>query len=509
VDEHESKGPAVGLDLSGATGVFSEWLRLARAESERSFERLVALHPEIAAELRELERRRAASRGGLRVLTGSSPSGAGAEPSPSLRLDEFECRRRIGRGGMGEVWEAYDHALKRTVALKLLAHGTLADERQVARFAREAEAAARVRHENVVAIFKAGSDQGMHYIAEELVVGGRTLLDEIETWRRRGELPDPRHLAELFVRVARALGAAHEAGVVHRDVKPSNVLIAADGSPKVADFGVARLVDDLSLSQTGDFVGTYSYASPEQVRPDGRGVDAQSDVFSLGATLYECLAWRRPFEGESAQAVIDAIAREDPPDPRSVRGSVPADLALIALKALEKRRESRYGSMRELEQDLERYRTNVPILARAPSRTRRLQKWTVRHPTASATIALSALAFVALAALTWRAEHLRGVAERAELAQRETSESLARTNADLRLSQAEAADDPHAREPRLLPDQPRPAGGGRRAPRASPRRSTAGRGGAAHAGGRAREAARRALGRGPLTPEGSGPRGPA
>jgi serine/threonine-protein kinase len=152
------------------------------------------------------------------------------------------------------------------------------------------------------------------------------------------------------------------------------------------------------------------------VRPDGRAIDARSDEFSLGATLYECLAWRRPFEGDNVQAVVDAITREDPPHPRSIRPSVPADLGLIALKALEKRREDRYGSMRELEQDLERFVAHVPIMARAPSPARRAQKWMLRHPTASATIGLSLLAFAALLVMTLR---------------------LARTNAELLAAQAE------------------------------------------------------------------------
>ena len=417
--------------------LFAEWLSQSHAATERDFERLTELHPKLAAQLRELRRAHDSAEVSALDPSGPLPPVRTDVPlPPTPRLHEFECTRRIGRGGMGELWEAYDHALKRVVALKLLPHGALAGEREIARFQREAVASARVRHDGVVAIFKAGSDQGLHYIAQELVAGGRTLRDEMEEWRHRGQGPAPRQLAELFARIARGLAAAHEAGVVHRDVKPQNILITPDGTPKVADFGLARLEGDLSLSHSGAFVGTYFYASPEQVRPDGREVDARSDVFSLGATLYECLAWRRPFEGDNVQAVVDAITREDPPDPRRSRPSVPADLALIALKALEKRRENRYASMRELEQDLERTLAHVPIRARAPSPARRAHKWLLRHPTASATIGLSLLAFAALLVLTLRAEHLRRVAERAESDQRETSERLARANADLVAAQA-------------------------------------------------------------------------
>jgi tetratricopeptide (TPR) repeat protein len=340
---------------------------------------------------------------------------------------------------MGEVWEAFDHALQRRVALKLLPGGSLAAATDQSRFAREAEACARVRHENVVAIYKTGSAEGLAYIAEELVPGGRTLRDEIEE-ARRGNAParSYRDIAQLVVRVADALAAVHAAGVVHRDVKPQNVLIAPDGAPKVADFGLALLEGGLSLSRSGDFLGTYFYASPEQVRPDGSRVDARSDVFSLGATLYECLTWRRPFDGDSVQAVAHAITREEPVDPRRVRPSVPADLAVIALKALEKGRASRYASMGDLAEDLRAYLAHEPIRARPPSPARRAQKWARRHPTASVSIALSALAFAALLALFLRSERLREAAEAARAKERESSASLARANADLRASQAEA-----------------------------------------------------------------------
>lgn len=403
---------------------------------ERRVEELARAQPELAVELEKLLRQWRLFKTTQERLVDVAPSQGASSSSVGFafagaRIGRFELVRLLGRGGMGEVWEAEESDLKRRVALKLLPSGSLPSPEDLARFRREAEATGRVRHPGIVAVHSAGEVDGRLYIAYELVERGRSLRTWLEERAAFAEL-GPEHfreVAELFAKLAEALEAAHAAGIVHRDLKPHNVLLAADGSPKVADFGLAKITGELSLSQSGAFVGTWYYASPEQVR--GEALDARSDVFSLGVTLYECLTLRRPFEGDTRVQLVAQILGDEPVDPRRVRSRCPADLAVIVAKALEKSHERRYPSMRALADDLRRHLAHQPIQARAPSAGERLAKWTRRHPTATTAIVVSGIGFLALAALFARSERLRREAEQAGTRERATNASLLEANHEL------------------------------------------------------------------------------
>lgn len=399
-------------DVSRAESLFARLLVEGAGSVDARLEGLCAAHPELAGELREMARQRHALASFERDLA------AGIQDPPPPRLGDFELVRRLGAGGMGEVWEARDLRLRRTVALKLLRGGTQAGEIELSRFRREAEAAGRVNHRGVVAVLSAGEAEGRRFIVQELVAGGRSLREWIEERRALVELPPEhyREIAALFLELTAALAAAHAAGIIHRDLKPQNVLLGADGRPKVADFGLALLEGDASLSAPGDFIGTYLYASPEQASGGQAPADARSDVFSLGATLYECLALRRAFDGDSVQQIVRRICHEDPPDPRALRSRVPADLAVIALKALEKRPEARYPSMAAFGEDLARHLRDEPILARPPGALQRGLKWMRRHPTWSTAAVLSSCALVVVSASLFGVLRARADEARANLA---------------------------------------------------------------------------------------------
>ena len=324
------------------------------------------------------------------------PPTPGARLSAGHRLGDFTLLRQLGRGGMGVVWEARQESLNRRVALKLLAPHLSIRESATQRFLREAEAGARLEHPGLVRVYAKGELDGVHFIAQELVEGGRTLADEIR--ERREELETPpdyyRETAALFARIADALAVAHEVGVIHRDVKPGNVLLTADGRAKVADFGLAQVEDALALSRTGEFVGTPFYMSPEQAASRRGTIDHRTDVFSLGATLYEALTLSRPFDGDTSQEVIAKILLADPPDPRRLRARVPRDLAVICTRALEKNPERRYATMAAFADDLRRFLGDEPILAKPPTALDAVNKWCRRHPVATVGLVMASLAVI-------------------------------------------------------------------------------------------------------------------
>ncbi|MEM7307998.1 MAG: SUMF1/EgtB/PvdO family nonheme iron enzyme [Planctomycetota bacterium] len=272
---------------------------------------------------------------------------APATVQPGQRIGDFEVVRRLGAGGMGEVWEALDCTLDRSVALKVLSPSIVASPRTLERFRREAKAGARLSHPNIVAVYSFGEHQGMHYIAQELVRGGRTLADVIEQRRRLPECPAGYEdaIVELFASVAEALHFAHRAGVIHRDIKPSNLLITEDGQAKVADFGLAKLEWDVALSRTGDFSGTPLYMSPEQAAAGQMGLDHRTDIFSTGASLFEALTFRLPFDGASQKEALRKIIVGAPPDAMAANPRVTVELRDTCLRALEKDPYQRYPSM--------------------------------------------------------------------------------------------------------------------------------------------------------------------
>jgi tetratricopeptide (TPR) repeat protein len=388
---------------SRAEGLFAELL-LADLGPEPSVDALCARHPELAPELRALWDDWMRLRSVERAALPGDPSGLAGASRETPRVPGFECLAELGRGGMGEVWEARDLALGRRVALKLLPPGWLVSDVLRARFRREAVAASRVQHPGIVAVYAAGESDGRAWISQELVGAGRTLRDAIEELARGGEVPPDheRAMAALLREVALALQAAHQAGVVHRDLKPQNLLLDSRREARVADFGLAWLEGEAPLSRTGEFLGTWLYASPEHLRPDPRGVDAQSDVFSLGIVLYEALTLQRPFRGDGSAEIAHAILHEDPAPPRALRARIPHDLSVICLKALEKSRAGRYASMRELADDLGRFLAHEPIRARPPGPLGRAQRWSRRHPARATALALGGFALVALSIAQWR-----------------------------------------------------------------------------------------------------------
>jgi eukaryotic-like serine/threonine-protein kinase len=271
----------------------------------------------------------------------------------------YELHRRLGRGGMAEVYLARDQMLDRPVAVKVLFPALATDAGFVERFRREAQSAANLQHANIVSVFDWGEANGTYFIVMEYVEG-HTLA---EILRDDGRV-HPDRAAEIAADIAAALGFAHRNGVVHRDVKPGNVLVTPDGSVKVADFGIARAISDHSdqnLTKTGSVMGTATYFSPEQAR--GAPVDPRSDLYSLGCVLYEMTTGQAPFSGESAVAIAYKHVQENPVPPRQIDPALPETLEAITLKCLAKNPANRYPTAQDLRADLRRYLDGARILA--------------------------------------------------------------------------------------------------------------------------------------------------
>ena len=315
-------------------------------------------------------------------------------------VGDFRLLRLLGRGGMGEVWEAEQLSLSRRVALKLLLPERV-DQRGLDFFAREARAGGRLAHPGIVSVFGKGEDDGLHWIAMELVEDACDLRRSMEGLREEEELSDGyyRQVAEFVAEVADALEAAHSASVIHRDLKPGNILVTKDDRPKVLDFGLAKLTDELSISLAGQLVGTYAYMSPEQVAAKHAGIDHRTDVFSLGVVLYEMLTLVRPFDGDTTEQVAHKILWEEPVDPRTIRSRVPRDLAVICGMAMEKDPNRRYSSMVGFAADLRRHLAHELIQATPPTLVQRMGKWMQRNPMKSAVGAVAALAFLLVSVL--------------------------------------------------------------------------------------------------------------
>jgi serine/threonine protein kinase len=351
----------------------------------------------------------------------------------------YRVLAKLGHGGMGIVLKAYHPALERTVALKVL-RPDRADEAARARFVREAQAAARVTDLHLVPINSVGAaGDGPPYF-EMPYIPGPTLLQRIEREKRL----DPKEAAGICAQVAEGLAAAHAAGLIHRDIKPSNVLLdASDGWAKIMDFGLVRLTDRPSgLSQEGAIAGTPEYMSPEQVREPLR-IDARSDVYSLGVTLYEALTGEVPFRGTLFR-VLEQVLHDEPVSPRKRNDRVPRELETICLKALAKEPGRRYQSAQELADDLWRWLVGEPIRARPVGPIGKLGKWCRRKP-ALAGLAASLLVAVTsgFAGVTWqwlRANQLRLTAEtnqaRAEQKEAEAAANLQEADQQRQLVQA-------------------------------------------------------------------------
>jgi len=283
--------------------------------------------------------------------------------TPRTYSGRYELTHLIARGGMAQVYRAMDRQLERPVALKVLFPELSVDRTFVERFRREAQAAANLSHPNIVPVFDWGEDDGSYFIVMEYVEG-RPLSAVLRDPQR---MP-PRQIATIGAGVAAALAFAHRHGVVHRDVKPGNVLITPDGDVKVTDFGIARAMNtEESLTQTGAVMGTAAYFSPEQA--EGKGVDSRSDIYSLGVVLYEMAVGRPPFTGDSPVAVASKHVRDMPVLPREANPTVPPALEAVIMKAMAKNPDDRYGSAEELRADLLRFADGRPVEAGDPGLT--------------------------------------------------------------------------------------------------------------------------------------------
>jgi len=281
------------------------------------------------------------------------------EPNETPRIfsERYELSHLIARGGMAEVYRAHDRRLDRPVALKVLFPELSVDRSFVERFRREAQAAANLSHPNIVPVFDWGEDSGTYFIVMEFI-DGRPLSSILKS---AGPLSADR-TADIGAHVAAALGYAHKHGVIHRDVKPGNVLITDEGQVKVTDFGIARAINtEESLTQTGAVMGTATYFSPEQA--EGVGVDARSDIYSLGVVLYEMVTGRPPFLGDTPVAVASKHVRDHPPAPRELNPSIPPTFEAIILKSMAKNPEHRYATAEDLRADLLRFNEGRTVLA--------------------------------------------------------------------------------------------------------------------------------------------------
>ena len=412
-------------DLSELDRLAEAFLADLRAGIAPDFERIAAAHPHLAEQIRET----------FPALAGVERVSRAAGPPrgwPVVPAD-YRIVREIGRGGMGVVYEAVHEPLGRRVALKVLSeHRARGDHAE--RFRREARVAAGLHHTNIVPVFDVGERNGLSYYAMQLI-DGLPLSDVVaelraaETHALGGSSTAAstaltgatrhqfyRNVAGVVAAAADAVAHAHAHGVLHRDLKPGNLLLDAGGAVWVTDFGLAKAAGDAALTETGDVLGTLRYLPPERLRGEG---DARADVYALGATLYELLTLRPAYPEADRARLVELLTTSDPPAPREVRPDVPRDLETVTRKAMARSPADRYQTARALADDLQRYLAGEPIAARPPRRFERAYRWAKRHPAAAAVYLLAGcLALVAggAAAAGWqwqRAEQERHAAEEA------------------------------------------------------------------------------------------------
>jgi serine/threonine-protein kinase len=318
------------------------------------------------------------------------PLDTGKQELPKIKTDRYDIKRLIGKGGMGEIYKAYDPRLKRFVALKFLWH---ANPENVKRFLREAQAQAKVKHENICKVYEVGEAEGKSYIAMQYIDG--KALDK--------KSPDMtlEQKVKIVKQAAEALHEAHRMGLIHRDIKPGNIIIEQQKNgelkPFILDFGVAREVADPRLTTTGVVMGTPGYMAPEQARGDHHKVDRRTDIYALGVTLYQLLSDKIPFTGDNPIDVIMKVINDEALRLNRVEPAVPQDLNTIVMKCIEKDPSRRYDSARSLAEDLQRYLDDEPILAKQTSRVYRLKKRIRKHKTLSAVILIAMLIILVLA----------------------------------------------------------------------------------------------------------------
>jgi len=316
-----------------------------------------------------------------------------------MSFGEYELLEEIGRGGQGVVYRARQKSLNRTVALKVIGLGHWSSTQQLKRFRREAEAAARLEHPSIVPIYEVGERDGSCYFSMKFVEGGQ--LDEVV---KREQMPI-RFAAELIAKVARTVHYAHEHGVLHRDIKPGNILLDGKGEPHLTDFGLAHLVEaESSITHTLDVLGTPSYMAPEQAVRNNDAVSSVTDVYGLGAVLYQLLTGQPPFAGGATYETIKLLLDTEPRQPRLLNPKIDRDLSTICLKCLEKDPKRRYSSALALAEDLERWLKHEPIKARRTGILTRSRKWVRRNPSIALMTAMLVALAVPLGVMIWKSE---------------------------------------------------------------------------------------------------------
>ena len=452
------------LDDAAVVARVDEYQHLPPKERAVARQRLIDAFPELAGDIE-------ACLNGLDLLSDFGPAIQNdvadfvGEFAEKEQLGDFLLLRQIGRGGMGVVYEALQRSLGRKVALKILPYAAFLDPSRLQRFKQEAQSAAALSHSNIVQVFCVGVERGVHYYAMELI-GGQTLADVISglsenlsTAQRDLQMRETiplnalttqysRNRSAFYERAARlggdlaeALHYAHSQGVVHRDVKPSNVLIDERGKPWLTDFGLAQTQDDRGLTLTGDVLGTLRYMSPEQA-DERKLLDHRTDVYALGATLAELIALKPLVSGDGRAELLRRLQDGQTTRPRAIDPKIPKDLENILLKATAHAAEDRYESAAEFAEDLARFSERKPVRARPIGRTTKLIRWVRRHRLVSSLVAVASLLLLFLAVtgplVAFRFQRLAAVAEvHARAAQvvaedaRRARREVARNNSEL------------------------------------------------------------------------------
>jgi outer membrane protein assembly factor BamB len=422
-DDSPTGAYQVDESASELVRVLDQFLTDLQAGRAPDRQQLLAAHPELADQLEQ-------------CLAGIAFIHQAAQPASGTpaQLGDFRIMREVGRGGMGVVYEAEQLSLKRKVALKVLRFGAVADAEVMQRFRHEAETVARLHHTNIVPVFAVGEEHGVHYYAMQFIEG-KSLAAVIEEGRgARGEgregtdaaslspVPGPSPLAPRpsssevagwGLQAAEALAHAHQRGVIHRDIKPSNLLLDPEGVVWLTDFGLARRIDEVVLTATGVLMGTPRYMSPEQAAGFKKPVDHRTDIYSLGATLYELATGKPVFQAETPHAVITQILNAEPVPPRRLQANLPRDLETIILKCLAKDAAGRYASAQALADDLRGFLDGRPIKARQARWHEQAWRWAKKRRRILALTAVTAVvaALLALGGLSaWRSyrEHQLG-----------------------------------------------------------------------------------------------------
>jgi WD40 repeat protein/PAS domain-containing protein len=391
--------------------VIADFILACEGGTEPDRQHLLQQHPHLADQLRPFF----AQRDRLNQLAGPIRNfgedlhrcvGPGQQIS---YVGNYELLEEVARGGMGVVYRARQTTLGRVVAVKMILSGRFATEKDVQRFQAEAQAAAALQHPNIVAIHEVGQHEGWHYFSMDFVEG-RDLASILR------ENPLPARKAALYVRqIAEAIQYAHRQGILHRDLKPSNILIDSHDQVRITDFGLAIRVEcDSALTKTGDVLGTPSYMPPEQANGLRSSIGPSSDIYAIGAILYECLTARPPFRAESVVETIQQVINSEPAAPRLLNADVPLDLETISLKCLEKEQHRRYATAQQLADDLGRYLNGEPITARPISRPARLARWCRRNPIV-ASLTSTAAALLIIVAVGAMVAYLRELSMTSEI----------------------------------------------------------------------------------------------